>query len=202
MREPSSEVSVVGPTNELSRLFGEPALVGQETLEGYNQFHCQISLAIKPTDAIGWILTKDVTDWCWDIRRARSIKAETIKYYQKQIVAELMKSVLGPSGQRELVSYRTFQADRDLVAWVTDRDARAIIDNDLDAKGHSVSSILAQAYLRGAAQIDQIDRRIAFHERQRDAALKQAGLWQEHLLRQLNEATAEVIEGEFTDIAN
>jgi hypothetical protein len=56
--------------------------------------------------------------------------------------------------------------------------------------------------MRGANQIDQIDRRIAFHERQRDAALKQAGLWKQDLVRQLEKATAEVIDGEFTDVAS
>ena len=202
MSRASSEVSIFNPNDELRQLPGEPALIGGETLDSYNQFYSSIALAIKPTDAIGWLLTRDVTDWCWDIRRARLIKAEAIKSFQKEIVAELMKSALAPSGQLGTAIFRTFQADSDLVAWATDPEARAKIDQALEAKGHSVSSILAQACMRGANQIDQIDKRIAFYERQRDTALKQAGLWQEHLVQQLDKHIDEVIEGEFTDVAN
>jgi hypothetical protein len=67
-------------------------------------------------------------------------------------------------------------------------------------KGHDVPSILAQAYMRGADQIDTIDRRIAAYERRRNTALREAGLWSDRLARKLDKAT-EVIEGEFTEAA-
>jgi hypothetical protein len=38
MSDATSEVSVYKPTNELSQLLGEPALVGLEKLEVYNEF--------------------------------------------------------------------------------------------------------------------------------------------------------------------
>ena len=60
-----SEVSVFKPTNELSEVFGEPALVGLEKREVYDGFLSLIASAIKPTDPIGWLLTKDVTDLSW-----------------------------------------------------------------------------------------------------------------------------------------
>lgn len=64
------------------------------------------------------------------------------------------------------------------------------------------SSILAEAYVRGAAQIDAIDRRIAGYERRRNTALKEAGLWNQGLLRQLERAaTPDIIDGEFTEAA-
>jgi hypothetical protein len=80
----ATEVSVFAPTAE--QIFGEPALVGQEKLEVYNQFLLLIASSIKPTDPIGRFLTRDVPDLMWDIRRERTIKADIIKYYQKEIV--------------------------------------------------------------------------------------------------------------------
>jgi hypothetical protein len=82
----ATEVSVFAPTAEFSQIFGEPALVGQEKLEVYNQFLLLIASSIKPTDPIGRFLTRDVPDLMWDIRRERTIKADIIKYYQKEIV--------------------------------------------------------------------------------------------------------------------
>ena len=198
MSSTNSDVSVYRPTNELSAVFGEPALVGQEKREVYDLFFSSIASALKPADPIGWLLTKDVTDLWWDIRRERIVKNEIVKHYQKQVVAELIKS-LAPPGQFAAAQYRIFLADDDLTLWQTDPEAREKIEAALAEKGHSASAILAQAYIRGGTQIDAIDRRIAGYERRRDTALREAGLWSEHLLRRLDQATSAVIEGEFTE---
>jgi hypothetical protein len=200
MSRATSEVSVFEPTNELSQVFGEPALVGLEKLDVYNGLLSLIASAIKPTDPIGWLLTKDVTDLSWDIRRERIIKVEIVKYYQKEVVAELIKA-LAPPGQFKTALYRIFQADDDLVLWETDPEARVKVVAALAEKGHSASAILAQAYIRGATQIDAIDRRIAGYERRRDATLREAGLWNEHIRRQLDQAATAIIDGEFTEAA-
>jgi hypothetical protein len=201
MRRTSSEVSVFKPTNELSQIFGDPALVGSEKLEDYERLLASIASAIKPTDIIGWLLTKDITDWSWEIRRERTIKAEIIKHYQKEVVAELLKSTRDSLSLYESALYRIFEAGVDIARWASDPEARIKIDEALAAKGHNVSSILAQAYMRGADQIDAIDRRIAAYERRRNTALREAGLWNEKLQRQLEQATPEVIDGEFTEAA-
>jgi hypothetical protein len=71
----------------------------------------------------------------------------------------------------------------------------------LSLRVHTASAILAQAYIRGAVQIDAIDRRIAGYERRRDANLKEAGLWNDRLARQLDQANTAIIDGEFTEAA-
>jgi hypothetical protein len=200
MSNSTSEVSVFKPTSELSEIFGMPALVGRETREVYDAFLSLIASAMKPPDPIGWLYTKDVTDLLWEIRRERVIKVDIIKHYQKEIVAELIKS-LAPPGQFDTALYRTFQAHDDLTLWETDPVARVKIEAALEEKGHSASAILAQAYVRGTTQIDAIDRRIAGFERRRDAALREAGLWNDRLARELDRATAAIIDGEFTETA-
>jgi hypothetical protein len=200
MSNGASEVSVFKPTSELSEIFGVPALVGQETREVYDEFLSFIASAIKPTDPIGWLLMKNVTDLLWEIRRERVVKVDIIQYYQKEIVSELIKS-LAPAGQLNTAMYRTFQAHDDLTLWETDPKARVKIEAALEEKGHSASAILAQAYMRGATQIDAIDRRIAGYERRRDAALREAGLWNDRLARELERATTAIIDGEFTEAA-
>jgi hypothetical protein len=200
MSHTTSEVSVFTPTNELRQVFGEPALVGSEKLEVYEKLFLLMASAIKPNDPIGWLLTKDVTDWAWEMRREQVVKAEIIKHYQKEVVAELIKK-LAPPGQLMSTMYRMFGADDDLTLWATDPVARARTDEALASIGHSAPSILAQAYIRGAAQIDAIDRRIAAYERRRNAALKEEGYWKEGVRRKLEQVTTAIIEGEYTDVA-
>ena len=200
MSNVASDVTVFKPTNELLSVFGEPALVGSEQLDVYDQLLALIASAIKPTDPIGWLLTKDVTDWSWEMRREQAVKVEVIKHYQKEVVAELIKT-LAPAGQLKTTIYRIFQANDDLTLWSTDPEARGKIEEALAAKGHSAQAVLAQAYMRGANQIDAIDRRIAAYERRRNAALKEAGLWNEGLRRKLEQVTQAIIEGEFTEAA-
>ena len=194
--------SAINPVdaNELRQVFGEPALVGSETLEVYEKLLSSIGSAIKPTDPITYLLTKDVTYWHWEMRREQIIKAEIIKYYQKEVVAELIKK-LAPEGQLASATYRIFLEDDDFTLWATDPKARAEIDKALAVMGHSTQEILAQAYIRGATQIEAIDRRIAAYERRRNTALKEAKLWNDGLARRLERATTAIIDGEFTEAA-
>ena len=198
----TSEISVFKPTNELVQIFGSPALAGAEKLEDYEKFFANVFSAMKPSDAIMWLFTKDVADWSWEIRRERSVKAEVAKYYYKEVVGELIKSELAPSDKFETAYFRVFQANSVLESWASDPKARAEIDQQLAAKGYEASFILAQAYLRSAAQIEAIDKRILrFMSDGVGAALRDAGVWSDRLLRRLDEATPEVIEGEFTEAA-
>jgi hypothetical protein len=200
MSQTGSEVSVFKPTNELRQIFGEPALVGSETLEDYDKLFLSIASVIKPTDPVGWLLTKDVTDWQWEMRREQIVKTAIIKYYQKEVVAELIKK-LAPEGQLASATYRIFLTDDDLTLWATNAESRAEVDKALAVMGHSAQEVLAQAYIRGATQIDAIDRRIAAYERRRNTALKEGELWNEGLPRKLEKATAAIIDGEFTEAA-
>jgi hypothetical protein len=195
----SSEVSVFKPVNELVQIFGSPALAGDEKLQDYERFFATIHAAMNPPDSVGWLFVKDVTDWSWEIRRERIIKAATIKYYVKEIIGELIKSELAPSDQFENANFLVFEAGESLSSWACDPKARAEIDQQLAAKGYDASYVLAQAYMRGAAPIEAIDKRIAFHELRRSAALKEAGIWSDVVLRRLEKAIPEVVDGEFTE---
>jgi hypothetical protein len=85
--------------------------------------------------------------------------------------------------------------------WASDPDARRRIDLKLEEKGHDTDSVLAQAYLRGARDIDAIDKRIALYELRRNAILKEIGLRSERKAQKLNKASLDIIDGEFTEAA-
>ena len=91
---------------------------------------------------------------------------------------------------------RILGADRDAQRWLGDPAARKEIDADLEARGYSSSTVLALAYLKGAAEIDAVEQRIASYEIRRLMALREIERRNEKSARQLKKSTADLIEGE------
>jgi hypothetical protein len=196
-----AKISSFVPPAELAKIFENAPLVGDEKVEDYNRLFSYVRRAIAPQDVIGWLAVKDAVDWSWDIRRERAIKIDVVKHYQRQVVAELLKSTTDPSDRFAAATYRVFEADADLLRWSTDPNARKEIEEKLAAAGHDPASILAMAYMRGANDIDAIDRRISAYEQRRNSALREVGYRNEHLFNQLEKADSEIIDVEFSEAA-
>ena len=76
--------TLIKPPKELEQFLDDPPLVGTERREDYENFFSVIAMAVKPVDAIEWLLVVDVAYLSWEIRRERRIKAEIIKLRQKE----------------------------------------------------------------------------------------------------------------------
>ena len=50
----------IEPPKELKHFFDDPPLVGNERREDFENFFLTIATAVRPADAIEWILTRDV----------------------------------------------------------------------------------------------------------------------------------------------
>ena len=95
--------------------------------------------------------------------------------------------------------YRIFGAADEAKQWALDPQAKKEIEARLAAKGHVPAETLALAYMKGASQIDAVDRRIASYEVRRMAALREIQRRNERLARQLERASSEIIDAEFTE---
>jgi hypothetical protein len=195
-----AKISSFVPPAELAEIFESAPLVGDEKAEDYNRLSSYMTAAIAPQDVVGWLVVKDAVYWSWEIRRERIVKAGVIKHHQRQIVAGLLKSTAG-ADRLAASNYRIFEADADVLRWSTNPKARTEIDERLAAAGHDPASILAEAYIRGANDIDAIDRRIAAYEQRRNSALREAGYRNEYLFNQLKKADTEIIDAEFSEAA-
>jgi hypothetical protein len=82
----------VEPPKELQAFFDDPPLVGSERRSDYDAFLAAIATAVLPVDAIDWILLHDLVGREWEIRRERRMKAEIIKFHQKEVVVGLLKA--------------------------------------------------------------------------------------------------------------
>ena len=191
----------IRPPKELEALFENLPLVGRERREEYDAFFSAIARAEKPSDAIDWILLKDFVDLNWEIRRERWIKVEIIKLNQTEVISDLLKSTFDEADRLGSAINRIFSARNEAQLWASDAEARKRIDLKLKEKGHDPDAVLAKAYLRGARDIDAIDKRIASYELRRNAVLEQIGRRSERRAQKLNKAASDVIEGEFSEAA-
>ena len=179
---------LIKPPKELEQFFDDPPLVGTERREDYENFFSMIAMAVKPVDAIDWLLVVDVAYLSWEIRRERRIKAEIIKSRQKE--AQF------PS---ELAITRADFARQQILA----QDPSAFKKKDLKPKAteDDSMSLLAKGYIRGDYDIDVIDKRIASYEYRRNTALREMYLRSEKMAQLLEKASLDVIDGEFTEAA-
>jgi hypothetical protein len=191
----------IRPPRELEALFDNLPLVGRERREEYDAFFSAIAMAEVPSDAIDWILLKDLVDLAWEIRRERRIKVEIIKLNQTEVISDLLKSTFDKADRLGSAVNRIFDARTHAQLWASDAETRKRIDLQLKDKGHDQDSVLARAYLRGARDIDAIDKRIGLYELRRNAILKEIGLRSERKAQKLDKVSSDVIEGEFTEAA-
>lgn len=184
----------------LVEFLGDPPLVGDETVESYNSFFAAIVAGLNPANSIDWLYTRDVVDLSWQIRRERAILAGVVKSFQTEIVRELLKATADAPDALHAAVYRIFNASNDAQRWASDQTARKEIEARLTAKGHHPSSVLAQAYMRGASHIDAIDRRIASYEARRVGIVRELERRNEKLARDLT-AASNVIDAVFSEAA-
>jgi len=177
---------LIKPPKELEQFFDDPPLVGTERREDYENFFSVIAMAVKPVDAIDWLLLIDVAYLSWEIRRERRIKAEIIKLRQKEATF--------PS---ELAITRADFALSQIVA----KDPSAFKKKDLKPEATAEDAMLAEGYILGDYDIDVIDKRIASYEYRRNTALREMYLRSEKMAQLLEKASSDVVDGEFTEAA-
>lgn len=167
--------------------------------EEYYDIFGAIVIAVNPRDTIDWLHVKCVVDLTWEIKRERTIKISVITLMQQEVVLELLKSTEEAPSSLESHAHRIFDAKDEAKKWEVDLVATKEIKTKLAKRGHPPSEVLARAYMRGANQIDAIDRRTASHESRRMAALREIERRDEKFARQLGNASKEIIDGEFSE---
>jgi hypothetical protein len=197
---PAKTPAILFPDN-LAEFLDNPPLVGDETPESYNIFFAAIVAGVRPVDPIGWLYTKDVADLSWQIRRERAVLASVVKFFHTEVVRDLLKATADPSNPFEAAAYRIFSAADDAQRWASDPVARREIDARLVSDGHLPTAVLAEAYMRGAAHIEAIDKRIASYEARRVGIVREIERRNERFARDLDRASSSILDAEFSEAA-
>jgi indole-3-glycerol phosphate synthase len=183
----------IKPPKELQVFFDDPPLVGNERREDYENFFRTIAAAVKPADAILWVLVRDFADITWEIRRERKIKADIIKLKQKEVLVESSFRMTRDDYLRE------HALAKGEAPFISEFKKKAQVKPEV--KEEDNAELLAQAYMHGNRCIDIIDVRIASYEYRRIATLKVIASYSEALARKADKASRDVIDGEFTEAA-
>lgn len=173
-------------------------MVGDETAEDYINLFGAIVSSARPADAIDWLYVKNVVDLTRDILREGAIKAAIIELMQKEVVLDLLKTTRDDPSSVETHLYRIFAADKEVRQWATNPAVRKEINDRLLARGFAVPETLARAYMKGASDIDRVDRRIANYEARKMVLLREIEHRNKRPSRSLEKASAEVIDADFS----
>jgi len=193
-----SKVKQVKPPAGLAQLFDDPPLVGDEKREDYDNLFSAVAAAIDPVDAIAWLLTRDIADLSWEIKRERRLKLQVIKSQEIEVVRRLL---IPPKPEFTMdLEDDPNDMKKEAEQWGADPKARRGIDKTLIEMGYDASYIFRTALNRAAEHIDAIDRRIASYELRRMAAMRALEHYSEALARRVK-AASDVIEGELTEAA-
>jgi len=187
---------------DLQCFLSDAPLVGDESLENYNTFFSSIADSIGPASAMEWLFVKDIVDLCWQIRRERMIVASLVKVAEKEVVVELLKVVYEEPGSVESDLFRVFCAADQAELWTNDPQSRTEIEANLAAKGYGRSEIVARAYQKAAHDIDACEKRIEGYERRRAAVLKELSFCRYAFAEKVAEATADIIDAEYSEAAD
>jgi hypothetical protein len=198
----------------LATLFANPALVGDETREDYDELFHAIVAVVIPKDAIAWLFAGRITDLSWEPKRERNLKRLVLKYAFQGEVRRLLTppEILPPTIEEQFQYFReevdpeeierlTQELDEATRQWANDPEARGRIDKKLADQGYDNAWISSEALRAAADEIDAIDRRIASYELRWMTAVRASENYTESLARRLKAASSEIIDGEFTEAA-
>jgi hypothetical protein len=205
MKKSMVPVKPIEMPEEFQRFFDLPAMVGDETHQGYLDFSREIEEAVGPIDIFDWIWAGEFVLAEWNIRRNRRLKDQFIAMKEQEYLEERKREVA-------FNRYRIGMLRNRMVA-----EADAENPGDLkhqDNKKEAMPEIaetevadIEDPYLRArilvqwAEIIDTFDRWIAADEKKRDGVLREIDRRRESLARRLEKASSEIIDAEFTEAA-
>jgi hypothetical protein len=191
----------VKPPKELLPVLAECHLVADEKETEYFNLFAAIVKSTRPSDAVDWLYVKSIVDLTWDIRRERTIKAGIIEMTRKEIVLDFLKATAGDPASAITHFYRVFQADNEANQWALSPAARKAINDKLGERGISPTEVLSKAYIKAAAHIDAIERRIGQYEAQKLVILREIERRSARFSRLLEKASNDVVDTEFKEAA-
>jgi hypothetical protein len=181
----------IKPPQELEAFFDNPSLVGNEQRKDYESLFLAIARAVRPADAIEWIMSRHVADLSWEIRRERRIKAEIIRLKQQEVASPGLRLSRADYLREQAIA--TAEAENPSMF-------RRKEESKPQPKKEDHASGLAEAYILGNRDIDVIDTRIASYEYRRNAALREIASYSEAVAWKLDRASRDVLDGEFTEV--
>ena len=187
-----------GFSQELRTLFGKPPLLANEDGAAHEALLASLALAVRPRDAVEWILVKDVTDLNWEIQRMRKAKAGIISVTEKEALRCILESIF----EIENLQGRDRMLEAELKAddWYTKPSIREELIALLSRYRLGEEAIAAQAIALRLRELEKLESMIASMEIRRNAMLRELGVYQDNFVHR-RYSDIEAIEGEITEFS-
>jgi hypothetical protein len=139
---------------DLVEFFADPPLLNNEDLAAYNNLRKGIIATIEPTNPFEWVLTLDLVDLAWEIRRLKKVKAELVNMTWKEALCMIIEAhmdgdpVARRLGAQELTTkYFSEKGGKDAIG-------------HLEIPGFGEDAIAAQAATLRLPELDILDRQL------------------------------------------
>src|SRR4030081_1543238 len=77
---------------DLVEFFADPPLLNNEDSAAYDKLRKGIIATIEPTNPFEWVLTLDLVDLAWEIRRLKKVKAELVNMTWKEALCMIIEA--------------------------------------------------------------------------------------------------------------
>jgi hypothetical protein len=140
---------------DLVEFFADPPLLNNENRDAYYNLRNGIIATIKPTNTNEWVLTLDLADLAWDIRRLKNQKATLVNLIWKEALCMIIEAhsdgdpVARRLGAQELTNkyFSNEEGHQETLGW-------------LAIQGFTEGAIAAQAATLRSPELEILDRQL------------------------------------------
>jgi hypothetical protein len=139
---------------DLADFFADPPLLNHENRDAYFNLRKGMIQTIEPTNTCEWILTVDLVDLAWEIRRLARLKAELVNMTWKQALCMIIEAHTdGDPVERRLGA-------EDLTRQYFSEKGRKDTIEFLEILGFTEGTVAAQAATLRLPELDILDRQL------------------------------------------
>jgi hypothetical protein len=162
---------------EVQAVIAKPALLNSEDPESFEILFANMAAAVRPRDAIEWVLLEDCVQLTYEIRRLHRAKAGILKVTEKEALISILESLLDP---KELNGTdRAALAEIKASESYNDPSAKEALRALLAKHRLDEDAIMAQAFALRTHELEKLDQMLASLERRRFAMLQEMGIYRD-----------------------
>lgn len=172
-------------------LLGPAPLLAGEDATAYESLLSHCRRAVRPKDFVEEIWVRDIVDLQWEAMRCRRMVLELMRSKARDGLDQVLRPYLDQPMRSQLVK-----------RWAAgDREAIRIVDGHLKRVGLEKRVISEQTALLQLDELERLERMIAQAEGRRNAILREIERHRAAVAQRLAQATREIKDAEFTEIA-
>lgn len=183
----------------LEFLFADRPLLPGEDPEQYEALQRTFFKQVMPKDVIEAIWVKDIIELIWQAKRLRRWRDQILNHARLEAVTALIMPFLVKDNPNQFAIMSDLEGDAKALAlgWLDGSENQtSSLEQKLQARGLTVTDVMARAFQLQLPDIERIDRMVAGADQRRDTLLREIERKRAGLGQLLRVAAADVIDVE------